>query len=196
MSKANHRRMTSLGWISSDTPTCFPESFDLITPEAGITWETYREYCNTMNRWENCPSSDLNTNRHNATIKQLYEMIAQDLGGYSLSDMFFACVRSSRRLENILDDLIQNDMRPTIDVMSRSGDVHTIGVKPYEDGRYKLIGKNQPNYLKARPVTAAAIMHHLVDCGDTTGFTRSVPFQATNISALPKPPAGFVSLSI
>jgi len=192
MSESSHMNLKHLNWITRSSLTCFPEAFDRITPEAEVNYVTYTDYHKTMKRWDDCPSSDMNPNRHNATIARLYTAIAEDLGGYALSDMVFEDAKQARRIQRVLDEFFSSDMRPVIDITTRTGDSHTVGVRQVDLGLYRLVGTGVPVPIRNQAVSADELQHFVLDVGTTTGLKRTWPFLGANISALPKPPKDFV----
>lgn len=183
MSERSFQRHRALGIAGQNTKTCLPQAFDRIVPESAVSSYTYAQYRKVMSYWDNNPSHDVNPGKHNGIYRELYDLIAGDLGGISCKDMVFEYAFKAGRLARVLDNLFENGMRPVIDVNVKSGVGHAAGVRQVDEGLYWLVGYGVPTTLRGRPVTALEIEPFHTD----TGFTenRLWPFVGKNISALP-----------
>ena len=191
MSESSYRRMRALGVASRNTSTCMPQAFDRITIGAGVSKQTYQEYGREMNRQEKPSYGGVNTNTHNATLARLYRLVSADLGGYGLEDYTFEVAKRASRITRVLHELFDTNMNPTVSIMTQSGDTHELGVKQLDTDRFSLVGTGTPPLLQG-PISGRDIEHFILDIGNSSGFKRYWPFQATNISALPQPTPDFI----
>lgn len=184
MSERSYLRNRSLGVAGPNTNACFPQAFDRITPEAAVSYDTYHQYGYVMAHWDE-KKYTRNIGIGNQWNAWLYDKIAQDLGGYTLLDMQFEYAYRAQRIERVLDNFFANEFRPVLDLVARSGSIHSVGVKQLDEGLYRLVGYGVPAHIRNRPVTARELESSVHDPGFDK--TATWQFQGRNISALPKP---------
>lgn len=165
------------------TETCFAASCDIMTPEANVSAYTYRQYAGVMRHWATMDRRG--TAHKNAVLKELYGLIASDLGGHAIGDWTFAYAHTARDLAGVLSRLRERGLRIIIDIVQRSTEVHSVGLKPLDGGQYLVKGYGIPAPLWKKPVTATDIHPFLYESGYNTN--PCYPFVGSNVVGLPRP---------
>lgn len=176
--------MKKIGSTGNDSAeTCFAGACDIVTPEAQVTEYTYKQYRGVMNHWDQLTKQG--ANRQNAVIGELYGLIALDLGGYTIEQWDFCYAHTAKELAKLLARLRDSGKRIVLDTIQRTGEVHSVGVKPLDDDRYKIVGYEMPSPLANKSVTAEQIHPFLYESG--FNVKPKQPYVGCNVVGLPKP---------
>lgn len=180
MSLRSYRRNVALGVTGARKPTCLPAALEQISPDHKLPPATYKSYRGFIRRLD---VSEVR--RANAQQREMLDEILPYLGGISCRDLELARVKTCLDFRRLIRELASDEYRVAVQLdLGWRGVMHTVGLLPVEEDRFKLVSNHVPRAL-AGVVTPDQIFPRLEQPQDYPTLTKFNRFVMANVLALP-----------